>query len=84
MSDLQSRLDLPGDEWGEIANELVWESGNATDIDALEVLRMSIESQLPNEYWEMSDEDGPLGVTLTAEQAQMLDELQTKWAERSE
>ncbi len=73
-----------GGEWGDIANELVWESGNATDIDALEALRMSIEDQLPAEYWEMSDEDEPLGVTLTAEQAQMLDELQTKWAEQGE
>lgn len=81
MTDTATTIDLPGDIWGEIANELVWESGNAIDIDGLEALRESIEGQLPAEYWESEE---TFGVTLTTEQAALLAELQGKWAEQSE
>lgn len=78
---ISQQITLPGDEWGDIANELVWESGNAIDIDELEALRMAVETQLPDEYWESEES---LTVTLTAEQAQLLTELRTKWEETAE
>lgn len=81
---ISQQITLPGDEWADIANELVWESGNAIDIDELEALRVAVETQLPDEYWERTDEDEPLTVTLTAEQAQLLTELRTKWEETAE
>lgn len=68
-----------GIDWGFIVSELEWELANATDVDGMEALRETIDSQLPDAYWELQ---GSFSVTLTAEQAQMLDELRTKWAEQ--
>jgi hypothetical protein len=67
-----------GYDWGWIVSQLEWDLANATDIDALDALLVSIENQLEGEYWELMDD---FVVTLTTEQAALLTELRTKWAE---
>ncbi len=67
MTDLYT-LTKDGCDWSEVVNEIEWLQESKGDLTAAMVV---IESQLPDEYWDM---DSPLTIHVPADVAALIDE----------